>query len=196
MTQANEQTGAGAAAGVRPVPEGYRTVTPWISNKDTAGLLDYLRAAFGGVELARVPNPDGSIGHAEMRIGDSIVMFFDAKEGGRRRRVFSVSLVEDADAVYARAITGRRLGRDQGDGALFGDRVGRIRDPVGNIWWIQTHVADLGPAEMGKPCRRAEVRRCHAGGAGLARSRAPPPRSQPGALGLVDKRRGGFGGGG
>jgi PhnB protein len=149
MTQANEQTGAGAAAGVRPVPEGYRTVTPWIISKDTAGLLDYLRAAFGGVELARVPNPDGSIGHAEMRIGDSIVMFFDAKEGWPATPGFLRLFVEDADAVYARAIQAGGSAVTKVTELFFGDRVGRIRDPVGNIWWIQTHVADLGPAEMG-----------------------------------------------
>jgi hypothetical protein len=72
---------ADADGGIRPVPEGYNAVTPWTISRDTAALLDFVKEAFGAEEIARVPNEDGTIGHAEFRIGDSIVMAFDAKEG-------------------------------------------------------------------------------------------------------------------
>ena len=150
MTQANEQTAIGAGRGERRVPEGYRTVTPWIVSRDTARLMDYLKAAFGGEELARVANPDGSIGHAEMRFGDSIVMLFDAKEGWPPTPSFLRLFVADADAVCARAVEAGGSSVTKVTELFFGDRVGRISDPAGNIWWIQTHVADLSPAEMGK----------------------------------------------
>jgi PhnB protein len=68
-----------AGAEIRPVPEGYYTVTPWIISRDTAQLLDFVKEAFGAKEIARVHNEDGTIGHAEFRIGDSVVMAFDAK---------------------------------------------------------------------------------------------------------------------
>ena len=68
------------SAGIRPGPEGYHTVTPWIISRDTARLLDFVKDAFGSEEIARVHNEDGTIGHAEFRIGDSTVMAFDAKE--------------------------------------------------------------------------------------------------------------------
>lgn len=79
MTDANHS--AQADDGIRPVPEGYRVVTAWIIPRDTAGLLDFVEEAFGAEEIARVPNEDGTIGHAEFRIGDSIAMAFDAREG-------------------------------------------------------------------------------------------------------------------
>jgi hypothetical protein len=72
---------AGADRGIRSVPEGYHAVTPWIISRDTARLLDFVKEAFGAEEIARVPNEDGTIGHAEFRIGDSIAMAFDAREG-------------------------------------------------------------------------------------------------------------------
>lgn len=94
----------GGADDVRPVPEGYRAVTPWIISRDTAGLLDFARRAFGAQELARVHNEDGSIGHAEFRIGDSIVMAFDAEEEWPDTPGFLRLYVGDGDAAYRRAL--------------------------------------------------------------------------------------------
>jgi len=88
-----------AAAQIRPVPEGYRTVTPWIISRDTAQPLDFVKEAFGAEEIARIHNEDGSIGHAEFRIVDSIVMAFDAQEGWPERPGFLHLYVEDGDAV-------------------------------------------------------------------------------------------------
>jgi pimeloyl-ACP methyl ester carboxylesterase len=89
-----------AGAEIRPVPEGYYTVTPWIISRDTAQLLDFVKEAFGAKEIARIHNEDGTIGHAEFRIGDSVVMAFDAKEEWPDTPGFLRLYVEDGDAVY------------------------------------------------------------------------------------------------
>jgi PhnB protein len=90
----------GTLGKVRPIPEGYHTVTPFIIVKGAAKLLDFLRDAFGAIEMARVPNEDGTLGHAETRIGDSVVMMFDSKKGWPETPAFLRLYVEDCDATY------------------------------------------------------------------------------------------------
>jgi uncharacterized glyoxalase superfamily protein PhnB len=87
---------------VRPIPEGYHTVTPWIISKATVRLLDFGKEAFGAEELARVHVEDGSVGHAEVRIGDSVVMMFDAKADWPETPCFLRLHLEDCDAVSSR----------------------------------------------------------------------------------------------
>jgi len=133
---------------VNPVPEGYTTVTPWLISRDTARLIGYLKAAFDATELARVVLADGSIGHAEVRIGNAIVMLFDAKPDWPPTPGFLRLYVEDADAVHRRAVAAGGTSVTEVTHLYFGDRVGRVRDPLGNLWWIQTHVEDLTMEEM------------------------------------------------
>ncbi len=133
---------------VKPVPEGYTTVTPWLISRDTARLIDYVTEAFGGQEIARVLNEDGSIGHAEMRIGDSVVMMFDAKPGSPPTPAFLRLYVADADAVHRQAVAAGGISVTEVTYLFFGDRVGRVRDPLGNVWWIQAHIEDVSPQEM------------------------------------------------
>jgi PhnB protein len=136
--------------GIRPVPEGYRAVTPWIISRDTARLLDFVKGAFGAEEIARVPNEDGTIGHAEFRVGDSIVMAFDAKEGWPDTPGFFRLYVEDGDAVNRRALEAGAVSVTEMTHLFFGDRVGRVRDPQGNVWWIQSRVEEVDAEEMEK----------------------------------------------
>ena len=133
---------------VKPVPEGYRTVTPWIISHDTAQLIDYVKEAFGAEEIARIVGEDGSIGHAEVRIGDSMVMMFDARPGWPPTPAFLRLYVEDADAAHRQAVAAGGTSVTEMTHLFFGDRVGRVRDPLGNLWWIQTRVEDVSPAEM------------------------------------------------
>ena len=130
------------------VLEGYTTVTPWIISRDTSGLIDYLEQAFDAKELTRVLNPDGTIGHAEVRIGDAIVMMFDAKPHWPPTPAFMRVYVEDADAVQRDAIAAGGTSITEVTHLFFGDRVGRVLDPFGNLWWIQEHVEDLTQEEM------------------------------------------------
>jgi PhnB protein len=133
---------------IRPVPEGYHVVTPWIISRDTVRLLDFVKEAFDAVEIARVPNEDGTIGHAEFPIGDSIVMAFDAKEGWPDTPGFFRLYVENGDAVYRRALEAGAVSVTEMTDLFFGDRVGRVRDLQGNVWWIQTRVEEVDPEEM------------------------------------------------
>ena len=136
------------APGARAAPPVYGTVTPWIISPDTARVIDFSAAAFGAEELARVPGPDGGIGHAEVRIGDSVVMMFDARDGWPDTPAFLRLYVADADQTYKRALSAGATPVTEVTGLFFGDRVGRVRDPLGNIWWIQAHVEDVGPGEL------------------------------------------------
>lgn len=137
-----------ADAPVAAVPPGYGTVTPWIISRDTGGLIDFTKQAFGATELGRVPNETGGVGHAEVRIGDSVVMMFDAHEDWPDMPAFLRLYVEDGDAVYQRALEAGATPVTEMTNLFFGDRVGRIRDPLGNIWWIQSHVEDVDPEEL------------------------------------------------
>jgi PhnB protein len=138
----------GLGAGIRGVPAGYHAVTPWIISRDTAGLIEFVGRAFGAEEIARVHNEDGSIGHAEFRIGDSVVMGFDVKEGWPDMPGFLRLYVEDADEAYRRALEAGAMSVTEVTHLYWGDRVGRVRDPFGNLWWIQARVEEVDPAEM------------------------------------------------
>ena len=133
---------------VKPVPEGYTTVTPWLISRDTAQLIDYVKEAFDAEEIARLTGSDGRIEHAEVRIGDSVVMMFDTKPDWPPTPGFLRLYAADADAVHRQAVAAGGTSVTEVTHLFFGDRVGRIRDPLGNLWWIQTHIEDLTPQEM------------------------------------------------
>jgi PhnB protein len=133
---------------VKPVPEGYSTVTPWIISSDTARLIDYVTRAFDAEEIARVVGDDGRIDHAEVRIGNSVVLMFDAKPDWPPTPGFLRLYVQDADAVHRQAVAAGGASVTDVTHLFFGDRVGRVRDPLGNLWWIQTHIEDVSPEEM------------------------------------------------
>ncbi len=145
-----------SGAEIRSAPEGYSTVTPWIISRDTAQLLDFVKEAFGAEEIARVDGEDGTIGHAEFRIGDSVVMTFDAKEEWPDTPSFLRLYVEDGDGVYRRALEAGATSVTEMTDLFFGDRVGRVRDPQGNLWWIQTRLEVLDPQEMEKRAAQKE----------------------------------------
>ena len=130
------------------IPEGYTTVTPWIISADTPQLIDFLAAAFDGTELARLANDDGSISHAEVRIGDAVVMAFDAPPGIDPMPAFIRLYVDDARKGFAKALEAGATEVTKPTLLAFGDRVARVRDPLGNIWWLQQRVEDVSDTEM------------------------------------------------
>ena len=132
----------------RPIPEGYHTVTPWVISRDTAGVIEFAKRAFGAEELARVVDENGVIGHAEFRIGDSIVMGFDARPEWPETPAFLRLYVADADAVHRQALDAGATSVTEVTHLFWGDRVGRVRDPFGNLWWIQSRVEEVDPEEM------------------------------------------------
>jgi PhnB protein len=141
---------------VKPVPEGYHTVTPYLAVDDAAEAIDFYTRAFGAKERVRMHAPDGKVGHAELEIGDSLVMLSDPfpqastrspKElGGTSASVFLY--VEDVDAVVKRAVdAGATVTMEVAD-QFWGDRFGSFSDPFGHSWSIATHVEDLTPEEI------------------------------------------------
>jgi PhnB protein len=139
---------------VNPVPDGYTTVTPWIIGRDTAGLIGFLKRAFDAEELGRVVGEDGKIGHAEVRIGDAVVMAFDGRDGWDGTPAFLRLYVPDSEETQRRAIEAGATEVTRQTVLFFGDRVGRVRDPFGNLWWIQTRLENLDEAEL---MRRAQL---------------------------------------
>jgi len=130
------------------IPDGYTTVTPWVITDDTARLIDFLTEAFDATELARVPNEDGGIGHAEVRIGDAVVMMFDTPAGWPATPAFLRLFVPDTDAAHAKALAVGATSVTEPTDLFWGDRVSRIRDPFRNIWWLQSRVDDPTPDEI------------------------------------------------
>lgn len=141
---------------MKTIPDGYTTVTPWLISTDTARELAFIRDAFGGEELARVVGEDGAIGHAETRIGDAIVLLFDAPDGWPATPCFLRLYVEDADETFRRARAAGATAVTEPTELFWGDRVGRVRDPLGNVWWIQQRVAELTEKEVAERMARPE----------------------------------------
>lgn len=130
------------------VAAGYHTVTPWIITRDSDALSEFLAHIFGAEELARILNDDGSIGHIELRIGDSVVMGFDMKPEWPHIPAFFRLFVDDADATHRRAREAGATWMTEVTPLFWGDRVGRVRDPFGNVWWITERVEEVTPDEM------------------------------------------------
>jgi PhnB protein len=132
-----------------PIPDGYGTVTPWVVTRDTRRLLAFITQAFDAEELGRVEVEGGAIGHAEARIGDSIIMMFDSPFPVATPGLLRL-YVQDADAVVERAVAAGATVVTRLTELAWGDRVGRVRDPLGNLWWIQERMEEPTPEEMAR----------------------------------------------
>ncbi|MCE6999132.1 VOC family protein [Saccharothrix sp. S26] len=129
------------------VPDGYHTVTPWIITAGrTAELIDFVVDVLDGVELGRV-EADGLIGHAEVRVGDSVVMMFD-RPGWPATPAFLRLYVADDAEVLRRAVARGSVVVTEPTELFWGDRVSRVRDPFGNLWWVHQRVAEPTPDEL------------------------------------------------
>ena len=139
---------------VKPIPEGYHSVTPVLTVEGAAKLMEFLKRAFGAEELLRVPGPGGTIMHAEVRIRDSVVMLTDAvREAPMPSSIFLY--VDDADAVYETALKAGATSLAGPAEMFWGDRFARVKDPAGNLWGIATHVRDVPPEELQQRARAA-----------------------------------------
>jgi PhnB protein len=147
---------------VKPIPEGYHTATPYLIVNGAAKALEFYKQAFGATELLRMEMPGGKIGHAEIKIGDSIIMLADEypevdARGPRSIGGTPVSLmlyVESVDTVFNRAVAAGAKTKEPVQDRFYGDRSGKLEDPFGHVWMIATHKEDLTPEEVGK---RAEA---------------------------------------
>ena len=133
---------------IKPIPEGYHTITPYLVVPDAARQIEFLKHAFGGIETFRHMRPDGAIGHVEMRIGDSMVMLGEAGGEWKPTPCSIYVYVEDVDAVYKRAVQAGGKSQSEPKNQIYGDRNCGVVDPAGNSWWIATHVEDVSAEEM------------------------------------------------
>jgi PhnB protein len=135
---------------VKPVPDGYHTVTPYLVVPDVAALLPFLQKAFGAEIKEDVKGPEGKSMHAEVRIGSSMVMLGQANEQHAPMPCCLYLYVEDVDALYARAVKAGAESLMEPTDQFYGDRNGGVKDPAGNCWWIGTHKEDLSAEEIAK----------------------------------------------
>lgn len=143
---------------VPPIPAGHRTVTPYLSIKNAAQALEFYQQAFGATEKYKLMMPDGRLGHAEIRLGDSIIMLADEfpEYGGKAPDTLGGSpvcihlYVEDVDAFVKKAVAAGARERKPVIDQFYGDRSGQLEDPFGHLWWVATHKEDVSPEEMQK----------------------------------------------
>jgi PhnB protein len=143
---------------VRPIPEGYHSVTPYITVNGAARAIDFYQRAFGAKEIMRMNGPDGKVGHAELKIGDSIIMLADEMPGSGTRSPQSLHgttagiflYVNGVDKVFDQAVAAGAKVETPLENMFWGDRYGKLMDPFGHSWSLATHIEDVAPQEMEK----------------------------------------------
>ncbi|MGI8524691.1 MAG: VOC family protein [Pseudolabrys sp.] len=140
---------------VQPIPEGYHTVTPYLTVRGATKIIEFLKKAFGA-KLSHEPikRPDGSIMHAQVTIGDSRIMIAEESEMAKATSSTLYLYVPNVDNVYQQAVKAGGASIMEPSDMFYGDRSGGIKDPSGNSWFIATHMEDVAPQEMQK---RAEA---------------------------------------
>jgi uncharacterized glyoxalase superfamily protein PhnB len=146
---------------VKARPDGYHAVTPYLVVDGAARLIDFLEEVFDAEQVERFAAPGNRIGHAEVRIGDSVVMLGESHGEHKPMQMMLYVYVDDVDATYQRAVAAGAAAVQPPVDQFYGDRSGGVRDPFGNIWWVATHIEDVAPAELR---RRAEEAMQRAGG--------------------------------
>jgi PhnB protein len=147
----------------KPIPDNYPQVTPALVVDGAADAIDFYSRVFGAVERMRLPEPSGRIGHAELQIGDSLIMLSDEypEMGARGPRSVGGSpvtlsvYVEDVDAAFDRAVDAGAKALRPVEDQFYGDRSGQFEDPWGHRWSVATHVEDVSPEEMARRARAA-----------------------------------------
>ena len=147
----------------KPIPEGYHTLTTYLSVDNASEAIEWYKGAFGAKERVRMDGPEGTIGHAELQIGDSLIMLADpfpqsqtrppTELGGTTAGVFMY--VEDVDAVVQKAVDAGATTTMEVADQFWGDRFGSVKDPFGHSWSIATHVEDVPPEKMAERAKEA-----------------------------------------
>ena len=144
---------------VKPIPDGYRTVTPYLVVPGVAKVIDFLKQTFDAQEIMRMTRPDGAVGHAEVKIGDSMVMMGEPMGPQAPMPSMLYLYVKDVDAAYKRAIKAGGTSMQEPANQFYGDRNAMVKDSSGNIWGIAAHVEDVAPEEMAKRAEAAMKQR-------------------------------------
>lgn len=141
---------------VKPIPEGYHSITPYLIVRGGSDAIEFYKRAFGATELFRFPAPDGKVGHAEIKIGDSPIMLADeypqmgynSPQSIGGSPVSLMIYVDDVDIVFSRAIEAGATVKEAVQDKFYGDRIGSVVDPFGHVWHIATHKEDVSIEEM------------------------------------------------
>jgi PhnB protein len=150
------------ASRIKEIPKGFHTVTPYLIVTDSARAIDFYKRAFGAEELLRLDGPDGKVAHAEIKIGDSIIMLSEEMPGHTRSpqslggtAVDIMLYVKDVDQVFNRAVdAGAKVTMPLSE-MFWGDRYGQVTDPFGHSWSLATHKEDVPPEELRKRTKAA-----------------------------------------
>ena len=144
---------------VKPVPEGFHTVTPYLVVSDAIKQIDFIKQTFDAKEIHRSTMPDGTVMHAQLQIGDSMIMLGQAGGPWKALPGSIYVYLPNADAVYARALKSGGTSLMPMTDQFYGDRHGGVTDPCGNQWWIATHIEDVAPAELERRTQEAIAKR-------------------------------------
>jgi PhnB protein len=136
------------AAVANPIPDGYHSITPHLISENASRLIEFLKQAFDATEVNRMAGPDGRIMHAELKIGDSMVMIGEAAGEWKAMPASLALYVPNADATYKRALEAGAVSIKEPQDQFYGDRSGAVKDLAGNHWWIATHIEDVPPGEL------------------------------------------------
>jgi PhnB protein len=136
-------------------PAAYHTVTPYLIVDGAQRLLAFIVDVLGGTEIMRLPGPDGRLGHAEVRVGDSVLMLADIPPSGEATTAMLHLYVADTDATYKRALAAGATSLREPTNEFYGDRISGVQDPFGNKWYFATHFEDVSDDEMAR--RAAEL---------------------------------------
>ncbi len=145
-------------AKVKPIPDGYHSLTPYLNLKGADKAIEFYKKAFGAEEQMRMPGPDGKIMHAEIRIGDSVIMMSETTQQPESRSSLWL-FVTDCDAVFNKAVAEGATVKMPLDNMFWGDRYGLVVDPFGQSWSIATHKEDVPQAELAKRAKAAMAAR-------------------------------------
>ncbi|MGH9688960.1 MAG: VOC family protein, partial [Candidatus Acidiferrales bacterium] len=148
---------------VNPIPEGFHTATPYLAVQDGAQAIDFYKRAFGAKEVMRMNGPDGKVSHAEIKIGDSIIMLSAASSAGELRTPQSLGAstvsiflyLDNVDATFKQALSAGAKTIQPLEDMFWGDRYGRLTDPFGHSWSLAQHIEDVAPTEMEKRASEA-----------------------------------------
>jgi PhnB protein len=148
---------------VKPIPTGYHTATPYLVVNDAARAIEFYKRAFDATETVRMEGPQGKIGHAELKIGDSMIMLGDEMPGSENRSPKALGgspvgiflYVTDVDAAFQKAVAAGAKVDKPLENMFWGDRYGKLTDPFGHSWSMATHIEDVAPAEMQKRMQAA-----------------------------------------
>lgn len=132
----------------KPIPEGFHTLTPFIMVKGARRVVEFMKKAFDAQEISSLNHPNGTLWHAQLKIGDSMIMVGDTMDEHPDAYCSVYLYVPDVDAVYRKALTAGARTIMEPEDQFYGDRSGGVKDPVGNIWWLGTHIEDVSDEEL------------------------------------------------